>query len=245
MSWLFSRALVEAFSADTCSDGEPSAQLNVMPTQHRFWRNDRTMEPSDLSRFGLTCAVLTEGRGEALLTWFREASRARTLAPQGKEPGSKASEAGCGRNLPGSFARFDPDTSSWRTAQYSLLGGLALFSEIWPRWGSMRNGASFLRPIPELRTSANASGLWPTLTASIGKKCGGRHRGKADTLSSKLAEVEGLSTSSTSLVNPTWAEWFMGWPIGWTDLAPLGMDKFREWQQQHSIFSASDPREAA
>jgi hypothetical protein len=34
-------------------------------------------------------------------------------------------------------------------------------------------------------------------------------------------------------LNPTWVEWLMGWPLGWTDLKPLEMDKFREWWQQH------------
>src|SRR5687768_17477186 len=56
MSWLFSQALVEEYSAASCSDGEQSAQLNVMPTQHKFWRNDKTMEFSRLSQFGLTCS---------------------------------------------------------------------------------------------------------------------------------------------------------------------------------------------
>ena len=34
-------------------------------------------------------------------------------------------------------------------------------------------------------------------------------------------------------LNPTWVEWLMGWPLGWTDLKPLEMDKFQQWQQQH------------
>jgi len=34
-------------------------------------------------------------------------------------------------------------------------------------------------------------------------------------------------------LNPTWVGWLMGFPIGWTDLKPLAMDKFREWWQQH------------
>lgn len=71
MSWLFSQALVAEYSAATSLDGAPSAPLSVMPTPHRFWRNDKTMEPSQLSLFGLTCAVLTEDHGEALLMWFR------------------------------------------------------------------------------------------------------------------------------------------------------------------------------
>jgi len=34
-------------------------------------------------------------------------------------------------------------------------------------------------------------------------------------------------------LNPTWVEWLMGWPLGWTDLKPLATDKFRSWLQQH------------
>ena len=30
-------------------------------------------------------------------------------------------------------------------------------------------------------------------------------------------------------LNPTWVEWLMGWPLEWTDLKPLAMDKFRSW----------------
>lgn len=82
MSWLFSQALVAAFSGASSSDGEPCAPLSVMPTPHKFWRNDKTMECSTLSRFGLMCAVLTEDHGAALLTSFLEASHARTSAAQ-------------------------------------------------------------------------------------------------------------------------------------------------------------------
>tara|TARA_R110000823_G_scaffold79134_3_gene180250 strand:+ start:416 stop:862 length:447 start_codon:yes stop_codon:yes gene_type:complete len=37
-------------------------------------------------------------------------------------------------------------------------------------------------------------------------------------------------------LNPTWVEWLMGWPLGFTDLEPQGMDKYLEWQQKHSKF---------
>jgi len=36
-------------------------------------------------------------------------------------------------------------------------------------------------------------------------------------------------------LNPTWVEWLMGWPLGWTDLKPLETDKFREWCRSHGI----------
>ncbi len=34
-------------------------------------------------------------------------------------------------------------------------------------------------------------------------------------------------------LNPTWVEWLMGWPLGWTDLKPLEMDKSHSALQQH------------
>ena len=38
-------------------------------------------------------------------------------------------------------------------------------------------------------------------------------------------------------LNPTWVEWLMGWPLGWTDLKPLGMDRFQQWLEQHGFCS--------
>lgn len=33
-------------------------------------------------------------------------------------------------------------------------------------------------------------------------------------------------------LNPTWVEWLMGWPLGWTDLKPSEMDKSPSVPQQ-------------
>lgn len=233
MSWLFSQALVEEYSAGTSLGGEPCAQLNVTPTQHKFWRNDKTMDASDLSRFGLTLRLLTAAHGAELLTSFQADFLAKTSARPVLAQASTESVADCGATWRGSLAKWDHASSTWRTVQCSLLGDSAEFSAIWPRWGSMRNGALLERTTPQLPTSERGSGFWPTLTASIGKKCGGRHKGKADTLASRLAEVEGLSTTSTGRVNPTWSEWLMGFPSGWSAIEPLEMPRFREWQQQH------------
>jgi hypothetical protein len=46
-------------------------------------------------------------------------------------------------------------------------------------------------------------------------------------------------------LNPEWVEWLMGWPIGWTDLKPLAMAKFQEWQRQHSPALPAINKEAA
>jgi len=34
-------------------------------------------------------------------------------------------------------------------------------------------------------------------------------------------------------LNPTWVEWLMGWPLGWTDLSASATDKYREWLRSH------------
>jgi hypothetical protein len=37
-------------------------------------------------------------------------------------------------------------------------------------------------------------------------------------------------------LNPPWVEWFQGFPIEWTDLQPLAMDKFQLWRNSHGKF---------
>jgi hypothetical protein len=166
MSWLFSQALVEEYSAGTSLAGEPLSQLNVTPTQHKFWRADKTIEASDHSRFGLTSQLLTVARGAELLMSYLEAFRARTSAQLVKVPGWTENAADFGPKWHGSFARFDRDSSTWKTVQCSLLGDSESFSETWPRWGLMHDGVSSLQQTPALPICVNASGLWPTPTVN-------------------------------------------------------------------------------
>lgn len=42
-------------------------------------------------------------------------------------------------------------------------------------------------------------------------------------------------THSGGKLNPTWVEWLMGFPLGWTDLKPLEMDKFQQWLEKHGV----------
>ena len=44
-------------------------------------------------------------------------------------------------------------------------------------------------------------------------------------------QVAGLHNGGK--LNPNWVEWLMGWPIGWTDLKPLEMDKCHSVQHTH------------
>jgi len=243
MSWLFSQALVAECSAGTSLDGEQSAPLSVMPTQHKFWRNDKMMEFSDLSRFGLTCAVLTESHGEELLMSFLEDFPARTFQEQEKAQALKVKGQDYGGKWQESSMRFDPATSSWKTH-------LCLWEEVlpWslvtlPRWGLMRNGVVFQHLNAGRPITATESGLLPTPRASMAthgiawcRARKGEHRHNLEDwlgwqhLQNGGEEVPGLNA------DPDYVEWLMMWPMGWTDLKPLEMDKFREWLQLHSAF---------
>jgi hypothetical protein len=62
-----------------------------------------------------------------------------------------------------------------------------------------------------------------------------RDRGKGN-----LGEqVSGLHNGGK--LSPLWTEWLMGWPIGWTDLKPLAMDKSHYVQQQLGSCSDNAP----
>jgi len=49
-----------------------------------------------------------------------------------------------------------------------------------------------------------------------------------------------LATHAGGKLNPMWTEWLMGWPLGWTDLKPLEMDKSHFVQQQHGTSLKED-----
>ena len=333
MSWLISRALMEdyanlpcslgqvgAFSEASCSDGAPSAPSSGNPTPQAYLPPDRMMAFSRPSRFGMTFAPLTDDHGAAVLTSFLAAFPARTSASQAKAPALTESAAACGPTWRASLARFDLATSSWKTAQRSLLGDLDESSVIWPRSGMTADGQCWELSALERRTKETGSGLWPTPTAALhwsgGSDCAGKRRpenlasavktwptptsslgtnggkvtptkareggtliealsarttwptptvcGNYNRKGASATSGDGLATAVLKCatptsrdwrsgkasqatmernsrplseqiggsLNPTWVEWLMGWPLGWTDLKPLATDRFRSVLQQ-------------
>lgn len=156
-----------------------------------------------------------------------------------------------------SFARWDHASRSWRTFQVSLLTNtLEPFSESWPNQGSMQSGWCWERTTAVPRTGGSGSGYsLPTPTAPGRHQVGkiqewggsknplrvpspgagdyrmagqpGHRRGQLNDPAMGIVPVGGR-------LNPTWVEWLMGWPLGWTDLEPLAMDRWRLWLSEHS-----------
>lgn len=164
MSFIFSRALAEESLQVSCGEIDAYAPLNLIPTPKRSSSHGKTTAPFRLSRFGMTFEPLTDDVGDELLTLWLGDFPARTSVQPEQVTGSTASAAASGLKWRGSFAKFDPSESKWKTAQCSLLGDSDEFLETWPRWGSMSNGESFLRQIPALPICENESGYWPTPT---------------------------------------------------------------------------------
>ena len=166
MSYIYSQALVEAFSQDNCSDTDACAQSSGSHTPKPCLWHDKMTEPFRLSRFGMTCKPLTEPHGEALLTWWRAAFRAKTLAWRGGGRDWTASDQECGTTWPASLARYDPDTHTLKTPQLSLIEDLTGCSLTLPASGLMRDGECWERPMLGLTTSGTESGFWATPAAS-------------------------------------------------------------------------------
>jgi hypothetical protein len=259
MSWLFSRVLVEEFLGENSLDGEQSVLLSGNPTQQAYCAPDKMTEFSRLSRFGMMFKPLTESRGQELLMSYQADFRAKTSLPQEKAQELMENGQECGKKWQGSFAKYDPSLCSWKTAQCSLIEDLTEFSQTWPTWGSMRNGECWERQTSGLNTIEKEYGLlpdnerffhtpttgssggsnsrkamqkrgvvWPTPTTGTG---GGNAGGSGVR---RTAKENG--TYVPSLINPNLYEWLMGWPLEWTEIKPLEMDKYHKWRQLHGTY---------
>jgi DNA (cytosine-5)-methyltransferase 1 len=75
---------------------------------------------------------------------------------------------------------------------------------------------------------------WPTPTTRdwrSGKS--NQHEKNSRPLNEVAQLAAGGNTTRPMTLNPDWVEWLMGWPVGWTDLKPLAMDKFQKWLDSH------------
>jgi len=91
-------------------------------------------------------------------------NRARISQLPGKAQELKASGQDSGQKSPVWLASYAPDTSSWRTLQLCLEGGLAEYSETWPRSGMMRNGIAYQLPTLAHLTGGIDGGAYATPT---------------------------------------------------------------------------------
>ena len=107
-----------------------------------------------------------------------------------------------------------------RRTKESVYGSL----ESWPTPRSCSAMAATITPEsawnekrnPNLETIVGQR-MWPTPTAHNAKETNAPSEANRNTPT--------LANQVGGKLNPTWVEWLMGWPLGWTDLKPLVMDK--------------------
>lgn len=105
---------------------------------------------------------------------------------------------GSGGGLHGSFAIWDPASSSWRMSQGFLFPGLDTFSGPWPRWGSLQSGGCSARPAWAPPTSASEYSSWPTATVEGNNNRVGLSEKSGDGLGT-AAKAWGTPTNSRPL----------------------------------------------
>lgn len=253
MSYTYLLAAGEESSAESFSDMNLSAPWKSNHTAAKPCCNGNATDSCRDSQSGMMSEPSTERRGEESPMSCVAASRARTSVPQIQTAtDSMANEADCGEKWHGSFARFDRDTSSWRTHQCSLFGGWEAYSETWPEWGIMLHGASWAVKKSGASSNEKESGYWPAMTCNgwrsegsikqLRKLCelGVTTEAEAQAMSGGSLRPERMEAwqwpceaAASGRMNPAWGEWLMGWPIGWTDKTPLAMDKYLLWLKKH------------
>lgn len=246
-----SQEQAEASLPGICSDGEPFAPLNGMPMPQAYSSPDKTMAFSRLSRFGMTCAPLREGHGAAVLMSYRAAFHVMTSASPVAAKGSMESVPASGEKWSGSFAKWSLSGFLPRTPQLSLLEDSEPSWVTWPRSGLMRRGECFLLRTAEHGTSESESGLLPTLTVCGNYNRKGASKTSGDGLHTILATLcardykhpgrsrlertgskagDPLPQQVGGPLNPTWCEWFMNFPMGWTSMEAMGDGLFSGWE---------------
>ena len=254
MSWHCLQELVEGYLEAKSSVGKRFALSKFTRTAAKSCLKGKETECCQCSQFGTTYDPSMVDRG--MEKWISSqgaspASRSRSSA-NGK---GKTTNETCGQKLYGSFVRYDLGSRSWKTSQGFLALGISIESSVtWPKAGIMRDGACWELPILERTIDVNDFGFWlGTPTAGTGTKGrskkwrkgktpnpqefvqiwptqtvrDSRSRGPSEATRDSPALNHIATQGRGGLLNPTWVEWLMGWPLGWTDLKPLETDNYR------------------
>ncbi len=225
MSWHYLLGLEAESWAGPCLDGAPGVLSKLIPTVDPSYSPDSGMECCPASQSGTMSAHSTGLHGEDRSMSSAEDFRAKTLARPEKVKGSAESDPAFGLRWPELSLRYDRDSSSWKIHPCLFPGDWTASCQTLPVWGLMRCGELSERTTWELITKGIGSGSWPTPRCQMTRPV----RMRTDRKNANLEEVVAERNATTIAaqvggLNPTWVEWLMGWPLGWTDLRPLETD---------------------
>lgn len=217
MSWHFLQGQAEASWEANSLDGAPSALLSLIPIADRCCLPGNEMDSFRDSQSGMTSEPLMRGLGGGEWMSFQAASPVSHSAPRpedGVPPqtfGPRCDESSLSPNRVSSSPRMSAERplNALRTTSLQWVtpsAPLPLERNTWVQTMS-ETAIGFLHtPTTKANYCARSMQKWPSARAF---------------------------TAVFGRPSPSIHEWMMGWPHGWTDIAPLEMDKFRAWQRQH------------
>ena len=146
-----------------------------------------------------------------------EATPASHSVQQESDSGQKTNDT-CGHTLLKASLFSSQEFAYLRTSKDILRWDSPLLSAIWKKWVTRCRGAYSARLNAVRRTSESVSLLWPTIRASEYKGCGplGSKSHQHMNNRSYLCAVAQERIGQTGRLNPSYCEWMMGVPIGWT-----------------------------
>jgi len=128
----------------------------------------------------------------------------------------------------------ETESGSWPTPTASQMpceGTVRIMRKAWEQGKVTLEEASIIAG-RDVRKAQGKVPMWRTPDTGAGGtsgllKKGITHRENGQPIQVRLADQVG------GKLNPTWVEWLMGWPLGWTDLNPLETDKYQRWLDAH------------
>lgn len=186
------------------------------PAEHRISGGESSFLPTPVG---------ASGRNRSLGPNAKIRPSLQMMASQGLWPTPKASRRG---DCPSERRRRSPDLESavkkWPTPRASdgSKGGS-------PTNDDLPNAVRF--PTPTARdwksTSSNITRNSRPLSEVVG-------RVPTPTANRRTGLQSHGRNVVTGQLNPTWVEWLMGLPFGWTALEPLEIASYRQWRREHS-----------
>ena len=257
-------------SAESFADIPASALLRLNLTAEKYCCNASGTASCHDSQYGMTREHSTADHGEDSLTSLRADSLVRTFPVPEKAPASTGPGADSGERCGELLARYDRNTCSWKTSQRLLFGAQQESLETWPEWAMWDETGCWALTMPsgleEIRyriTKGKESGSCqriptPTVCGNYNRKGASKTSGdgfatfckryptprardwKGMSQRGAFAPGDCLPNALGGRPNPEFAEWLMGWPIGWTsiqekDCGPLAMDRFLAWLKSHGV----------
>ncbi len=224
----FLLALEAGFLPTYYSDTNQSVQLKSMSIASRSYQHGKKKVVFHGSPSLQMSSNLTADRGVAELMSCLEDSPVKPIARQLRE---RTLQTISGRKCDGSWQMSLPGTYLPRTSQIRRLTPRVMTSK---RWVTKPEQFPLARQTWVQTTFGSDIGFLHTPTTKA-NYC-------ADSMQKwPSARAFRMVFGSPS---PQIHEWLMGWPEGWSNIAPLETDKFQSWQSRHWPCFVEKAREA-